>query len=224
VKFIEFPDAVLVAVNQTYDNLAEIDRLLSEIRRICKSPKSTLRVDILPPNEKQIHERLSQPCEVAYENLTIREVANQLNDALGVTVLIDRAALDREGFDGWKRKATYASQGGAAKEVLTAILTPLGLTYMVDDDAIWITTPDMESYCLRTAALDVTDLIFCENFDRRAEHERFKTLRSLIEQFVAPQSWIYSEGEGYLAEGLPSGAAILFVVQRPGELQGQRAL
>ena len=86
------------------------------------------------------------------------------------------------------------------KSALNLMLEPIGLTYMVEDGYIEITTPDKAAGKLYTRCHDVRGVVdFPLEFDSEEMRSEAETLLDIVTATIAPDTWDEVGGEGSLA-------------------------
>ena len=87
-----------------------------------------------------------------------------------------------------------------------------GLTWLIKDDVLLITTPDKADVEVTTKVLDVSDLVVC-----RDEHDKlwddYDTLIDAITSTICPTSWEDVGGPGSVRGASFGGAKVLVVSQ-----------
>ncbi|MEN6452220.1 MAG: hypothetical protein ABFC96_17150, partial [Thermoguttaceae bacterium] len=91
--------------------------------------------------EERIRDKLKRPIDVDFRDTPLTSVVDQLAKQMDDTVLIDHKALGEASIE-LDAKLTGRWHGVPASESLRWLLGNLGLTYVVADEALVITTPE----------------------------------------------------------------------------------
>jgi hypothetical protein len=136
----------------------------------------------LPPGEKwgflhvdntseRIHAKLDNPTEVTFLDQPLEEAINFLRDFHQVNIWIDRATLSDEGIQ-LDVPVTLQVSGVSFRSTLKLLLDPIGLTYVVEDEVMKVTTPSKATNVI--AVYNIRDVLGPQaaNLDELARRER----------------------------------------------------
>ena len=147
---------------------------------------------------------LTQEVTAEFVELPLEDAVAYFKQVLNVPILIDTRALDDVGI-GTDTPVTCNLQKLSAQSVLRWILRDLDLTWIFQDGAIVITTPEKAEETLSRALFNVSDLVgYSPEKPSQADYE---TLIDLISSTVSPQSWDAVGGPGSM--GAYRGALLI---------------
>ncbi len=98
--------------------------------------------------------RLEEPCNLEISGATINELVDRLNPELPFSALVDVKALEEEGIDGGSGDIKWQWPDHGIATMLELIGEPLGLTYMIRDGILVITTKTKAEDVLTTVVYD----------------------------------------------------------------------
>lgn len=133
---------------------AEVWKALSERR------KQTATVDLKrsTPNEKRIQKALTETTEVSFTDNPLEEALNYLEDLHHIEIWLDKAALSDEGVNS-DQQINLVMSGISLRSALRLMLEPLGLTYLIEDEVMKITTQAKADEKMSTRVYPVADLV-----------------------------------------------------------------
>ena len=148
------------------------------------------------------------------EGMLLDDVLTQVRDTLRIPFMIDQKALEEAGIGLDAEIGAFRSQGTSARAALRRLLDPLGLTWMIRDESLLVTTKERAQ----------------ENLEVRlyplpwgcAEHvpTDWQSLIDLIINTVDTPSWCDAGGPGSIRP-LEHGGEPVLVVSQTGEVQEQ---
>ncbi|MCA9228150.1 MAG: hypothetical protein KDA47_21155, partial [Planctomycetales bacterium] len=202
-----------LAINQSDDVHAQIAALLDALRRLQagyvkdpEQPADTLFMEQIAAKNHEIAKKLKQSFQVEFVDTPLTDVAKFLTEQLGVSVVIDRLSLQDDGID--PNVAVTFKARATADRLLLHMLEPLGLTYLVDDEVIQITTPTQAEARLTTRVYPVYDLI--DDTKREVwDSSQLEELRDALTTVVATDSWDSVGGPGAVAGWTRTPALII---------------
>jgi hypothetical protein len=112
----------------------------------------------LGPAEARIHAELDKPTVLEFISTPLEDVALYLKDYHKVEILLDRHALEQAGI-GTDTPVTLNLRGVSLRSALALLLRGLGLTFIVDDEVVQITTRQEALRRLDTRTYDVSPLL-----------------------------------------------------------------
>ena len=122
-----------------------------------------------------------------------------LKSKIGINIEVDREALEELGVT-TDQPVSLVAKDISLQSVLTLVLRPIDLTYVVEDGYVQITAPHKAAGELRTRCHDVRGVVdFSAEFDSEHLDSEFRTLAVLVVATIAPDSWADAGGEGAIA-------------------------
>jgi general secretion pathway protein D len=103
----------------------------------------------LSPVEQEIQKSLSKPVEVKFINRPLAEVMDTLGRMAGINVYLDPQGLHAEGVTSDSTVTLNLTQPISLRSALNLVLSPLGLSYVIRDEVLRITseqTKDANTY------------------------------------------------------------------------------
>lgn len=133
---------------------AEVWKALSERR------KQWAQVDLKrsTPNEARIQKALAETTEVSFTDNPLEEAMNYLEDLHHIEIWLDKTALSDEGINS-DQQINLVMSGISLRSALRLILEPLGLTYLIEDEVMKITTQAKADEKMSTRVYPVADLV-----------------------------------------------------------------
>ncbi|MCA9211506.1 MAG: hypothetical protein KDB27_00440 [Planctomycetales bacterium] len=113
----------------------------------------------LTETEMAINRSLREKVRVTYDNAPLGDVLNDLGDIVGISMHLDPNGMQVEGVTSDMPVSIDLNQEIQLKSALNLILDPFGLTYVVQDEVLKITSKDIGSKKVETIAYDVADLV-----------------------------------------------------------------
>ncbi|MBN2473284.1 MAG: hypothetical protein JXB62_01650 [Pirellulales bacterium] len=184
-KTVRVPISELSRQDQLYlKNLrATVARKMQRQARVKGAPFTT------------VEEALTHPTKLALDNAPLGEMLAQIERHHEIDVFLDRTALAAVGFsDAVRISANHADTPLAA--ALDATLGPAGLTWLVRNGVLLITTPEAESRSLQTRVYALVGAA------------RPDVVLQQLSQRVAASSWAQVGGPG-CGVALSSGALLI---------------
>lgn len=90
------------------------------------------------PNVQATTHALDEPTEVDVKNISLHNVLDYFSARHNLLIQTDSRSLDRARVDAFKPQITASLRGIALREALARILDPLGLTFAVRHEVLWI--------------------------------------------------------------------------------------
>ncbi len=110
------------------------------------------------PAEQRIFEELQKETEANFPDIPLSEVMTYFAELHNITILINSNDLGEEGLT-VDEPVNVALSGIKLKSALNIILKPIGLTYLVEDEVMKITTSIKAEEILSTRVYPVADLV-----------------------------------------------------------------
>ena len=158
---------------------------------------------------------MDTPTALKFEETPLRDVAQMIMQQHNFTVIIDRRALDDVGL-GSDTPVTFDVSDMSLGAALTLMLKQLDLTYVVQHEALHITTPEEAENELTTVAYPVTDLIRYRDPDGKTWSD-FDTLIETITSTIAPDAWDEVGGAGAI-ESMPIQDTDVLVISQTQQI------
>ncbi|MDZ4849880.1 MAG: hypothetical protein SGI77_11325 [Pirellulaceae bacterium] len=114
----------------------------------------------MSPAEKIIREKLAEPVDVAFDGRPLTQVMQSLSEMTAVPIYIDPLGLAHEGWTSDKEvNLNLNGQSVSLKSALNLMLEPLGLTYVIKDEVLKITSKQTTNQRRITYTYGVRDLV-----------------------------------------------------------------
>ena len=182
-------------------------RIRRVIDAVCNLRNSQPQPVVLPlargDMEQRIRAALEHAAEIEFVETPLVDAAIFLADRHNIPVILCVPELQAAGVN-MDAPVTKSLKGITLRSALRLLLKELDLTFVVKNDALFITTPDDAESRLSDVAYPVHDLLEAGN---AAE---YAGLMNLIDSTIAPASWDNVGGPGSLRQG---GAGWLLVSQ-----------
>ncbi len=160
--------------------------------------------------EKQIEQRLLSPVNLNFSETTLRQAIDDLRDWQGINIVPDVKALNEEGI-ALDRPVTLKLEGVSLKSALNILLDQVGLTYVVKDEALQVTTKTAAKGKQVTMSYSVADLVIpVENFGAPVTPVEQSLRNQAGPQLNTTGGTVPYVGSYGLAGGQPAGSASAF--------------
>ncbi|MBN2291412.1 MAG: hypothetical protein JXM70_03240 [Pirellulales bacterium] len=159
----------------------------------------------LTPREK-IEKALQQPTSFEFVKTPLPEVATYFGKMQGINILLDRRAFTGEGLDPETPITFSLKHPVTFRSALKWILCDLGLTYMIHDEVLIITTTAAAQKRLELKIYAVSE--FTGNYTKKLEK-----FADIIKNCIAPESWYEVGGEGGVSHFNIKDKSVLIVWQ-----------
>jgi hypothetical protein len=140
--------------------------------------------------EPEIERRLDANVSLKFEEVPLGTVIDNLRTMQGIDIVPDVRALQDAGVS-LREPLTFHVDNMTLRSALKLLLKPIALTYVIQDEALWITTPELARGKSVIALYAVTDLV-----TEKAEGDPVKRLMDLLQDTTAPWSWACKGGRG----------------------------
>jgi hypothetical protein len=173
--------------------------------------------------EKEILKALNTPFPAEFTDATLQEVIAYLEKISGVTIAVDMQALREAGITYDGSKVTFNVRKATLRSILKRVLGDVGLTYIVKDEAIQVTSVPRarETLSARTYyvgdLVGVTDVRFGPVVSRLQAISQINQIAVLITQTVEPESWMVN-GKGGLGTIAFDPITMSLVVRQTAEV------
>jgi hypothetical protein len=145
---------------------------------------------VMTAKEKAILQALDSPINVTFKDSNIQDAIRYLATFTGQPIILDKQAMDEAGV-AYDSQVTLEVKGLTMRTVLHKILGDLGLTYVVREEAIQVTTPLKAESMLVTKVYYIGDLLASGGLPSR----RIRRLIEIIQSTVEPRSWQENGGK-----------------------------
>ena len=145
-------------------------------------------------DEEKINEALDSPTAMDFHEQPLSDVVEYLKERHGIRVQLDVKSLTDVGVSG-DTPVTKAVKGVSLRSALRLLLRDYGLTYLIKDEVLLITTPEKADEELLTRIYPVADLVLVPQGGEDAEPD-FDTLVDVVTSTIRPTSWEDVGGPG----------------------------
>ena len=195
-------------VSQTAAVHEQVTDLLTRLRR-SRTPDAD--EPARPAWQQEIDRKLNRPVTSDFRGRTLADVVEFLRDYTGLNIVLDAPALEEEGI-ARDVKINVRLAGVSLRSALRRITDPLGLTYLVKDEVVLVTSRTKMAGELRTHVYPVADLVVTTQ-PARPGSDAVEELRDVVEAVIAPNSWDTVGGPGSVQYF--GGAKVVVVSQTP---------
>jgi len=153
----------------------------------------------------RIKQALAQPLKsggLDFSQQPLEHIVNFIREQYNIPILIDTAALEDSGLTA-DEPVTVQVHGVTLKSALRWALGNLNLTYLISNEMVIVTTPEVAEEDLATCVYDVRDLA--------SDSRSINALMDAITSCIAPETW--AEAGGGEAEIRPLQPGLLVVSQ-----------
>jgi hypothetical protein len=161
----------------------------------------------------KIRQQLEMPTEMDFTETQLSDVVDYLKDYHHIEIQLDSKALENADI-GPDTALTRRLKGIKLRSALRLLLGTLDLTYVVRDEVLLITTPEVARRLLVTKIYPVADLIVQR--EGGLQSDDFKTLMQAIRSTISPRSWHSTGGVGDIA-CLPEASALVVMQTDEGQ-------
>jgi hypothetical protein len=161
------------------------------------------------PRIDAIRRILDKPIDLNLHEVPLSDFRGELEKRLGIPVQVARKALDDAGIQS-DVPLTYKAAGISAGSALNMILSDIGLTWTVRNDALLVTTPEDAEGVLLVRTYGVADLVAAQDAQGRPV-DAFASLIETITATVHPGSWSDAGGPCSISACSANGVKALVV-------------
>ncbi len=169
--------------------------------------------------EQKIEAALYAPVTLNFTDTPLTDVVDKLKARNKIAIQLDKKALDAAGINSGVQ-LTFSVKGVSLRSALRRMLHQAGLTYLIEHEAILITTPDEAGNHLTTVAYPVTDLVEMTRDAAGNVVPGIESLSDVIRSTIEPTTWDEVGGPGAIAPG-PRPAARSWIFPRPRTSTGR---
>jgi len=184
-----------------------------------RSKRRIASANPMSERERAILKTLNKTLSVEFKGDKFEDVINYLQKATDQPIIVDRAAMQEANvtYDGTTVNLKMTS---TTRSVLKKMLAEVGLTYVIKDETIYVTTPARAKDLMTIRTYYVGDLIsgdprFGLVGSRLQMNQQVNQLLVLIQQTVDPDSWEYRNGPGAITF---DPVTMTFVVRQSAEV------
>jgi hypothetical protein len=161
--------------------------------------------------ELKILQSLNAPVPVDFRNTGVQDAVDYISTMMNLTVVLDKAALDELRLTYTTPVTFVVKKPITARSALRGVIGPLGLTYVVTDGVVFVTTPQRAREFMKVKTYDVAGLVQLDFWDA---DPRFRMLNALmlidtIVNSIDPESWEQRGGPGVIRYHDPTRSLIV---------------
>lgn len=149
--------------------------------------------DRKPPTRADLRQALQRRHDFDFRKAKLDWALGRIGDALGAEILLDRAALVQEGLDP-EALVSLSLKGQQIESTLSLLLRPLGLTHVVCDGYLKVTTYVDAEEDLQVQVHDISDLVVEDDFDSLIEIVMTQRPHSWTEMTGPPPLYRFTTG------------------------------
>jgi hypothetical protein len=188
-------------------------------KRVAKKPKPVFKPGPWQEGaaEAAIEKALATTTELDVDEARLQDVIDYLKSLHGIEIQLDKAILADVSINA-DTPVTINVRGISLKSALKQMLGTMRpeLTYMIRDEMLLITTPDIVEENLITKVYDVADLVVCRD-ERDVLWDDYDTLIDTIVTANPPTRWDYVSWPGSIT-GATFGPAKVLVVHQTRDI------
>jgi general secretion pathway protein D len=160
--------------------------------------------------ELRILKALNSSLDARFKESRLEDVVDYISTLIGLPIVLDKGALDELQLT-YDTPVNFAvKKPVSARAALRAITRGLGLTYVVREGVVFITSIDRARGYLVTKTYSVGDLVTPIGFlDPNSEALNVTLLIDTIVRMVDPESWEYRGGLGIIRYHPPTKSIIV---------------
>jgi hypothetical protein len=149
--------------------------------------------------EKQLMKALDTVIEANFDNARFEDVIKYLEEKAGVTILLDKLALEQQSVT-YETTVRFKARKVTMRTVLRRILADVGLAYYIKDEAIQVTSVDRAKEMLTTRVYYIGDLVTRLRLDlgpilnQQQVLDNAKQIIDTIQTSIEPESWSINNG------------------------------
>lgn len=155
------------------------------------SATASPRDEFLPrptPNEAKIYAELEKSTRADYFDQPLSDVIQSISEVHLIPIIIETKALEDAAVISSEIRVSVGLAGISLRSLLKILLAPEGLTYVIEDDVMKITTTEEAGSKLSTRVYPVTDLL--------GPDKDFQPLIETIQKTVPSTEWEETDGTG----------------------------
>jgi hypothetical protein len=179
-----------------------------------------LKSQQLSPTELRTLQALAQPISVEFKGSRLQDVVDYLSTVTSMTIMIDKAALDENQLSYDTPVSFTLKNKVATRTALRAILNQLGLTYVVRDNVIQITSIVRARDTMVTKSYYIGDIVAVSGLfggstqygmalDQAQLAQNVGGIVEMITGSLDPMSWQGKGGVGTIGFNIPTMSLIV---------------
>ncbi len=154
----------------------------------------------LTEGEKALLSALKRPMAIEFNNENFSSVIEYFQKAAGLSIIVDKQALEEANVT-YDTPVTLRLPKVATRTALRRLLADLGLTYVIKEESIQVTTPARAKDMMVTRVYPIGDLIGTADFALPAflnDLAAGQAINAIVQsvQNIDPQSWQSHGGAG----------------------------
>ena len=138
--------------------------------------------------EAAIEQALLAATDSDFDATPLTDVIEHFTRIHHIPIVLDKKALEDASIDPTTAPVTFSLHGLTLRSTLDLVLRPLGLTWTIRSEVLFITTEEAAKDMLITKVYDVADLVRCRD-EKDVPWDDYDSLIDAIETGVAPDSW-----------------------------------
>jgi hypothetical protein len=190
-----------IVVSQTTQGHRDIDRFLSTYRLVIaelkkndgKFPTAYASMNASAASAK-IRAALDNEMNADFVETPLSDASDFFAQFSNIPITFDRRGLDEIGISP-DTPITLNAKSGRFQDVLRRSLDPIGLVYIIRDETLQITTPEVAEAALGVHFYPIGDLSQAEGFEKGLQYDR---IIDVITSSISPESWEDVGGPGTL--------------------------
>jgi hypothetical protein len=174
----------------------------------------------LSEEEIKILQALNSTMKPEFRSSRLQDVVDYLSTVSGRAILIDKSALDEAGFSYDTQVSFVPRHEVSMRNVLRSVLGQVGLTYVVRDNVIQVTSPPRARDMMVTKSYVIGDLVAVTGLfggapqwgmalDQAQLGQNVAGVVEMIQSTIDPQSWRGRGGEGLIGFNVPTMSLII---------------
>jgi hypothetical protein len=207
-----FGNVSILTTTQTREGHEHIAQWLADVRGKLAEKKPAAQPKKKrgkPTAEAAILKALKNKVSVDYVEKSLDEAVADLQERCKINIQIDKKALNDVGI-ATDTLITKRLEGISLRSALRLMLHELELTYMIKDQALLITTPEVAEQHLTTIIYDVADLVVYRNKEGELWDD-YQGLTDAITSSIRSCTWDAAGGPGSIAGQSFRGSKVLIV-------------
>ncbi len=173
---------VVVNTKEVHEQIAHLLAILTKVRTQQETAEGDARFEmqfLSSTAEIAIHKALSQKVTFDFQGRQLVKVVEDLKEMLKFEIQLDRKALQDAGIDA-KLQIKFKASGVSAKSALKRMLSEFDLEWVIENDALIITTKEAACRKLVTYCYPLADL---------GQNVGYDKVTDTIERAISPSTW-----------------------------------
>lgn len=163
------------------------------------------------PAEAAIEAALAKPAQLDFDRVPLEEAIAALKAKHQIEIQIDRKALANSEMSP-SATVTVHVKGVTLRSALNLMLGELDLTWIIDNEVLLVTTPEVQNTKLITRVYDVADLVACRDSEGNPCDD-YQPMKNAIGNTIAPTTWDTVGGPASICEASLGTARVLVISQ-----------